>query len=121
MLELRSVELFYGGIESIAIDVDDNLTEVSFQLQLDKVIVGTAQLCTQIEPFDLLLLLQDLVDLVGEVPVLDFLIVEKLAALAGIVDDLGDLLLIDGVLTGLCERRAEEVVLERIVLVRRDT
>ena len=111
VFQLRAIELLYGGIKSITIEVYNDLTQVPAQLQFSDIVVGSALVRGQVNLLQQTSLCQDLVDLLCKILVLDFLVVEELGALGCIVDDLGDLCLVYSILSGFCERGAEQVVL----------
>lgn len=100
ILQLRAIELFDGGIEGIAINVHDALSQVTRSLKLGNELIGSSRFATEVEFVEASLLGQDLLDLLGQDLVLCLFTVEELGSFGGIVDDLGDLGLVDGILAG---------------------
>lgn len=78
MGELGAVEQLDGGVEGVAVDVDDVLGQVAGELELRDEGVGLAQFVGEVELLEAGLFRKDLVDLLREDLVLDFFAVEEL-------------------------------------------
>jgi hypothetical protein len=89
--QLGPVELFDGGVEGVAVDVDYGLREVAGELELGYVFICAAQVVGEIELFELSFAGENACYLLGELLVLDFFVVEEFGAFGGVVDDFGDL------------------------------
>ena len=83
--------MLHGGVEGIAVDMNDVLREISGGVKLSNELVGGAELPGQIELLKSALLLNDLVDLLRQNLVLLLFPVEELGTFRCIVDDLRNL------------------------------
>ena len=85
MLELRSVQFFYRSIECVTVDMDYSLRKIPRQLQLRNILIRSTKIGTEVDSLQLPLLCQDLLNLLSEVFVFVFFIIEIFRAFRGIV------------------------------------
>lgn len=90
----------------------DALGQVAGDLELGNELIGGSGFAAEVEFLEASLLRQDLFDLLGQDFVPRLFAVEELGPFRGVVDDLGDLRLVDGILAGLRQGRPEKLVLQ---------